>query len=163
MVISFMKTADLCDDFADQLVLCKLNFRSFGKKDAFHGVIRTVEVFDDNVLVKDSLETIEPGSVLIVDGGGSTNCALLGDRLAAIATERNINGIIINGCVRDSQELSKINTGIFALGTCPFKSKKHGEGCKNTTLHFGEVEWIPGQYVYADADGVLTARSPVHL
>jgi len=157
-----MKTADLCDEYADQLKLCKLSLSSYGGKKEFHGFIRTVEVFEDNSLVKESLQTIEPETVLVVDGAGSRNCALLGDLLAGIAADRKISGIIINGCVRDSSELAAIPLGVKAIGTCPFKSKKRGEGTKNIPLSFGEVDWIPGQYVYADNDGILIADKPVH-
>ena len=157
-----MKTADLCDKYADQLKLCKLPLSSYGGKKEFHGFIRTVDVFEDNSLVKESLQTIEPGTVLVVDGAGSRNCALLGDLLAGIAADRKISGIIINGCVRDSSELAAIPVGVKAIGTCPFKSKKRGEGTKHIPLSFGEVDWIPGQYVYADNDGILIAERPVH-
>lgn len=157
-----MKTTDLCDDYADQLKLCRMDLSSYGGKREFHGYIQTVDVFEDNSLVKESLQTIEPGTVLVVDGAGSRNCALLGDLLAGIARDRQINGIIINGCVRDSAELATIPVGIKAIGTCPFKSKKRGEGTKDIPLSFGEVDWIPGQYVYADDDGILLAEKPVH-
>ena len=158
-----LKTADLCDEYAEVLKLCKTSFYSYGEKKEFHGEIRTVEVFEDNALVKESLETIEAGTVLIVDGGGSKNCALLGDRLAAIAAERGISGIIINGCVRDSKDLADIEVGIKAIGTNPFKSIKRGEGKKGERLSFGEVEWIPGHYVYADEDGIIISEKPVHF
>ncbi len=158
-----MKTADLCDDYADRLKLCKTPFNSYGKKKEFQGEIRTVETYEDNSMVKESLETIEPGTVLVVDGGGSINCALLGDQLAAIAAERNINGIIINGCVRDTADLAHIEVGIKAIGTCPFKSKKGGKGIKGGTLTFGEAEWIPGQYVYADDDGIIISEKPLDV
>lgn len=158
-----MKTADLCDDYAEQFKLCKMDLSSYGGKKEFHGFIQTVEVFEDNSLVKESLQTIEPGTVLVVDGAGSRNCALLGDLLASIAADRQINGIIINGCVRDSAELTNIPVGIKAIGTCPFKSKKRGEGKKNIHISFGDIEWVPGQYVYADDDGILVAEKPVHI
>ena len=157
-----MKTADLCDEYADSLKLCKTPLYSYGKKREFHGEIRTVEVYEDNALVKESIETIEAGTVSVVDGGGSLNCALLGDQLAAIAAERKINGIIINGCVRDSNDLAGIEVGVKAIGTCPFKSIKRGAGKKGEALSFGEVEWIPGQYVYADDDGVIISEKPLH-
>ncbi len=157
-----MKTADLCDEYADRLKLCKTPFHSYGKNKEFHGEIQTVQVYEDNVMVKECLETIKAGTVLVVDGGGSLNCALLGDRLAAIAAERDINGIIINGCVRDSTDLAGIAIGIKAIGTCPFKSEKIGKGSKGESLSFGEVEWIPGQYVYADDDGVIISDKPLH-
>lgn len=152
-----VRTADLCDDFADELNVCTVEFRSYGGKRRFFGPISTVNVHEDNVLVKEALETIPAGHVLVVNGGGSRNCALMGDRLGEIARTRGLAGVIINGCVRDSAELAQLNVGIFAIGTHPLKSKKEGKGERETTLHFGGIDWVPGSYVYADEDGVMTA------
>lgn len=159
-----LKTTDLCDRYASELQIVKpMMFRSYGKKKSFSGPIVTVEVFEDNVLVKKALETIPAGSVLVVDGGGSDKCALLGDRLAGIGVSRGISGIIINGYVRDTDELPQMDIGILALGSVPLKSKKEGKGKEQVTLNFGGVEWNPGDYVYADEDGVVIARLQLTL
>ncbi|WLR41368.1 ribonuclease E activity regulator RraA [Bacillus carboniphilus] len=151
-------TADLCDQFSEELQIAEPIFKSFGEKRSFYGKIATVKVFEDNVLVVDQLEKIEEGSVLVVDGQASTKCALLGDRLATIAFDRKISGIIINGCVRDSAELEHIDVGILAIATNPLKSKKKGEGQVGISLHFGGVTWTPGEYIYCDGDGVVLAK-----
>lgn len=161
MIETDVKTADLCDDFAEQLSVCYLDLKSYGGKRRFSGPISTVKVFEDNVLVKKALQTIPEGHVLVVDGGGSKRCALLGDRLGEIAEERKLAGIIINGCVRDTAELAKLNIGVLALGTNPLKSIKRGEGQENIAVTFGEKKWVPGHYVYADEDGVVTAEKPL--
>ncbi|MGG0718083.1 ribonuclease E activity regulator RraA [Robertmurraya massiliosenegalensis] len=152
-----MKTTDLCDQYFSELQVIGSEFQSFGKRKSFSGPIKTVKVFEDNVLVKEALETIPSGSVLVVDGGGSKRRALLGDQLAEIAQSRGLAGIIINGCVRDSEELSQMDVGILALGTHPLKSKKEGKGEKNISLRFLSVNWNPGDYVYADRDGIAIA------
>ncbi|MDQ0216708.1 regulator of ribonuclease activity A [Oikeobacillus pervagus] len=152
-----IKTADLCDDFASELQVCSLEFKSFGKNKSFSGPIATVSVFEDNVLVKEALKTIPEGSVLVVDGGGSKKCALMGDRLGDIAETRKLAGVIINGCVRDTADLGQQNIGVFAIGSNPLKSIKEGKGDRDVTLKFGDVEWTPGHYVYADEDGVVVA------
>jgi len=152
------KTTDLCDDHSDSLQICDIDFRSFGNKTCFSGKIETVNVFEDNVLVVEALENVPEGSVIVVDGRASKGCALLGDRLAAIAESRKLAGVIINGYVRDSAELANMNVGILALGTYPLKSKKAGNGERNSILHFGAVEWKPGEYVYADEDGVIISK-----
>jgi regulator of ribonuclease activity A len=152
------KTADLCDDFSNELEVCALEFKSYGKKTSFYGPIYTVKVFEDNVLVKEALEVIPAGSVLVVDGGGSKRCALLGDRLGEIAQSRGLAGVIINGCVRDSAELKDLDVGIFAIGSNPLKSKKEGKGERNVPVAFGEVEWAPGKFAYADEDGVIVSN-----
>lgn len=151
------KTTDLCDEYSDELQVCLIEWKSFGKKRRFSGPIQTVKVFEDNVLVKEALQTVPGGSVLVVDGEGSNRCALMGDMLGEIAQNRNLAGVIINGCVRDSAELAQLNIGILARGTNPLKSKKEGKGERNVVLSFGEVEWHPGYYVYADEDGVIVS------
>ncbi|MEC3467297.1 ribonuclease E activity regulator RraA [Bacillus tropicus] len=156
------KTTDLCDEFENKLQICRQSFRSFGKKEQFYGKIATVKVKDDNVLVKEGLQTLPEGTVLVVDGGASTNCALLGDNLAAIAEERKLAGIIVNGYVRDSSELKNINIGILALGTMPNRSVKEGKGERNISLQFGQVEWKPNEYVYVDEDGVIISEKSLH-
>lgn len=155
------QTADLCDEHASDVQLCKLELRSFGKRKRFYGKIETVSVLDDNVRYIKALETVPAGSVIVVDGKGSNNCALMGDRLAGIAVSRGIAGVIINGYVRDSADLANMDVGIFALGTNPLKSKKEGKGELNSSFSFGEVDWKPGEYVYADEDGIIVSKEPL--
>ena len=152
------KTADLCDIDAEKVQICNLEFRSFGKRKRFSGRIETVHVYEDNVLFEAALESVPPGSVIIVNGGGSRNCALMGDRLAGIAASRGLSGVIINGCVRDSADLADLDVGIFALGTNPMKSKKNGIGECDVSFSFGNIQWVPGEYVYADEDGVIVSK-----
>ncbi len=155
------KTTDLCDEHSDSLQISTIAFLSFGKKTRFSGKIETVNVYEDNVLLLEALENVPKESVIVVNGGGSNRCALLGDRLAGIAQSRNLSGLIINGYVRDSVDLAKIDVGILALGTHPLKSKKNGIGERHGILHFGGVDWRPGEYVYADEDGVVISKQPL--
>ncbi|MES5893419.1 ribonuclease E activity regulator RraA [Bacillus cereus group sp. RP43] len=156
------KTTDLCDEFEKELQICRQSFQSYGKKEQFYGKIATVKVKDDNVLVKEGLQTLPEGTVLVVDGGASKNCALLGDNLAAIAEERNLAGIIVNGYVRDASELKNINIGIVALGTMPNRSVKEGKGERNIPVQFGEVKWKPNEYVYVDEDGIIVSDKSLY-
>lgn len=156
------KTADLYDAHEQEVQICQPLFRSFGGRGNFCGPIATVQVWEDNVLVKEAIETVPSGTVLVVDGGGSTRCALLGDNLAAKAVERGLSGFIIYGCVRDTAELAKMPIGIFAVASNPRKSVKQGKGHRDIPLSFGGVLWQPGHWVYADEDGVLVAPRPLH-
>lgn len=151
------RTTDLCDEHSQELQVAEDVFQSFGKHTFFHGPIHTVDVWEDNVLVVKALETISSGSVLVVNGGGSRRCALLGDRLAGIAVERKLAGIIINGCVRDTAELAQMEVGILALGKSPLKSDKEGKGTTDQAITFAGVTWKPGNYVYADEDGIVVS------
>jgi regulator of ribonuclease activity A len=148
-----IKTADICDRFSSRVEVCAPIFTSYGGAAAFNGPISTVEVYGDNVLVREALENLAAGAVLVVDGGGSRRCALLGDKLASIAASRGLKGVIVNGCVRDAQELGGIEFGVLALATNPLTA---------VPVSFGGVTWTPGQYVYADDDGVVVAREMLH-
>ena len=158
-----MKTADLCDQFwgKQALQLCQTNFQNYGAKMEFCGSVFTVKVFEDNVLVRTAIETAKPGSVLVVDGEASRNCALLGGNLAALAQANGMSGIIIHGCVRDVAELAQTDLGILAVGSCPVKSRKDGQGELERVLNFGGVTWTPGHIVYADEDGVVVSPVPL--
>lgn len=151
------KTPDLCDGYEGSVWVAEPLFRDFGGATSFHGPVATVRVFEDNVLVRKALETDGQRRVLVVDGGGSTRCALLGDRLARFAFENDWAGIVINGCIRDSEEISKIAVGVKALHAVPKRSAKEGVGERDVPVSFAGVTFAPGNHLYADADGVIVA------
>ena len=151
------KTADLCDAHGDDLQVCAPLFRDFGGCRVFYGPVSTVQCFEDNSLVREALETEGKCGVLVVDGGGSLRCALLGDQLAVLAEKNGWAGVIINGCVRDSSALAVTSIGIKALATSPRKSIKLGAGEVKLRLRFADVTFTPGHYVYADEDGIVIA------
>ena len=150
-------TTDLSDEHPN-LQYCAPIFRNFGGKAKFHGPIHTVSLFEDNVLYEEALESVAEGTVIVVDGGGSLNCALMGDRLGGIAVSRGLPGVIINGCVRDTAELAELDVAVLALAPHPKKSNKKGEGMRNPIINFGGVLWQPGFFVYGDEDGVILSE-----
>jgi len=150
-------TTDLCDAHSDKLRIAEPIFNDYGGVQQFHGQIVTVKVFEDNVLVKQTLNQKVDGDVLVVDGGGSCRCALLGDMLAGMGQNNGWSGIIINGCIRDSVEINQINIGVKAINTHPLKSIKRGEGQKQLDVNFAGVTFKPGEYIYADEDGVIVS------
>ena len=150
-----MKTADLIDEHAAKLRLLHLPFRHFGAKTHFAGPAQTVKCFEDNTELRAQLETPGEGRVLVVDAGGSTRIAVLGDRLAALGIENGWAGIVLNGAIRDSVDIAGMDTLVFALGTSPVKSAKDGLGKVGGPVEMGGVRVTPGDWIYADADGVL--------
>lgn len=152
-----ISTADLCDEHPDTTRVCEPLFRPYGARESFGGPVRTVRVHEDNVLVEEALGEVEPGTVLVVDGGGSRRCALLGDRLAELAASRGLAGVVVYGCVRDTAELSRTEVGILALAPHPRKSRKNGAGERDAAVEFGGLRLAPGEYLYADTDGVIVA------
>src|SRR5690554_2565188 len=153
-------TPDLCDAYPDVAVVEPM-FSNFGGHDSFGGEIVTVKCFEDNSVVKELVEEDGTGKVMVVDGGGSMRRALLGDMLAEKAANNGWEGIIVYGCVRDVDVLIQTALGIQALASHPMKTEKRGIGDRNVPVTFGGVTFRPGEYVYADNNGVIV--SPVAL
>lgn len=150
-------TADLCDAFAPLIRLADPLFRSYGGISRFAGPIETLRVFEDNTLVRQVLEMPGGGRVLVVDGGGSVRCALVGGRLAALAQANGWSGLLVNGCVRDAAEIREIPIGLKALNTSPMRSGKNGAGVRGGAVSFAGTTFSPGYFLYADEDGVVVA------
>ncbi len=132
-----------------------LPLASFGGRAAFAGRIVTIRCFEDNSLLKAQAGETGDGRIMVVDGGGSTRKALLGDMIGANAVKNGWAGIIIRGAVRDVDELAKLDLGVKALSPIPVKTDKRGLGEINVTLHFGGVTFRPDDWVAADNNGVI--------
>ncbi|WP_407358516.1 ribonuclease E activity regulator RraA [Microbacterium sp. LTA6] len=151
-------TADLYDELGESVQSLPTQLRSFGGRSAFDGPIRTVRCFEDNALVKAILASPGAGSVLVVDGGGSLNTALMGDLIAASAVANGWAGVVIHGAIRDSVAIGSLDLGVKALGTNPRKSAKDGAGEVDIALEFGGVVFRVGARLYSDEDGILVER-----
>jgi regulator of ribonuclease activity A len=155
-------TTDLSDAHPEAQV-CDPEFGDFGGRLAFHGPIKTLKVFEDNALVRATLETPGEGRVLVVDGGGSLRCALVGGQLAVLGVKNGWSGIVVNGCVRDSEELAAEDIGIKALALHPRKSEKGLHSAHADKLvRFAGVTFKPGAWLYADADGIVVSEQAIH-
>jgi regulator of ribonuclease activity A len=148
-------TADLFDDFGAELSSCTTQFRSYGARPRFWGRVETVRCFQDNALVEHVLGTAGDVRVLVVDGAGSLETALMGDRIAGSAVAQGWAGVVINGCVRDVVALGGLDLGIKALGSNPRKSSKDGTGERDVPVEFGGVTFRPGEFLYSDEDGIV--------
>jgi regulator of ribonuclease activity A len=152
-------TADLYDERGEDLQSCSVQLRHYGRLTSFEGVVSTVRCHRDNALVKAALAEPGQGKVLVVDGGGSLESALMGDLIAASAVANGWAGVIIHGAVRDVAALRDLPLGALALGSNPRKSAKDGVGERDVTVSFGAVDFVPGQQVWADEDGILATRA----
>jgi regulator of ribonuclease activity A len=155
-------TTDLCDDNPGLLEDGSLHalppvFRHFGKRTRFAGPAATLKVHEDNALVRATLETAGQGRVLVVDGGGSLRRALVGGQLGLLAQNNGWAGVIVDGCVRDSAELAQCEVGVMALATHPQRSAREGVGQREGVVRVAGVTVRPGDWIYADADGVLVS------
>ncbi len=160
------KTADLLDDNEALARNGKLRvvapmFQRYGARPAFAGEIVTLKLFEDNSLVREAFAEDGKGKVLVVDGGGSLRCALVGDQLAILAQKNGWEGAIVYGCIRDSADINGVDIGVRALDTHPLKSVNKGAGDRNLAVAFGGVTFAPGEWVYADEDGVIVSDRPL--
>lgn len=159
-------TCDLCDahknDTSDGFRVLPPVFQHYGLRDKFAGPVRTVKCFEDNTLVKEAVDSLGAGQVLVVDGGGSLRKALVGGNLAAAAARNGWAGIVVWGCVRDVAELNAEQLGIRALALMPLPTEKRGQGQSQVDVEIAGVRVRPGDWLYADADGIVVSRTPIH-
>jgi regulator of ribonuclease activity A len=154
-------TPDINDKFPETNVIT--DFLHFGAVKNFSGPVSTVDCFEDNSFVKKKLSEKNEGGILVVCGKKSCKVALLGDMIATMAIENGWSGIVINGYVRDIEILRELEIGVMALGTCPRKSKKENKGKIDTILTINSVIVQPGNWLYADANGILIAKTRLDL
>ncbi|MCV2363631.1 ribonuclease E activity regulator RraA [Paucibacter sp. DJ1R-11] len=159
-------TCDFCDAFksdeSGRLRVLPGVYRSYGALTRFAGPMRTVKCFEDNSRVKEAVESPGHGQVLVVDGAGSLRRALLGGNLAAAAAANGWAGLLIHGCVRDLAELAATPLGILALGHVPMPTDRKGQGQSELVLHLHGLPLRPGEWLYADVDGVVVSEQPLH-
>jgi len=150
-----ISTPDLCDAHENVVAVLEPIFVNYGGRDAFGGEIVTVKCFEDNSLVKEQLATAGNGRVLVVDGGGSLRRALLGDMIAESAVKNGWSGVVIYGAIRDVDVVASLDLGVQALGAIPLKTEKRGIGDFNVPVRFAGVDICPGNYLYADNNGII--------
>ena len=152
-------TCDLCDlhkaDTSGAFRVLPPLFRSYGGAARFAGAVSTVKCFEDNSLVKAACDSAGAGRVLVVDGGGSLRRALVGGNVAAAAAKNGWAGIVVDGCVRDVDELAQCPIGIRALGLIPLPTEKRNQGERDVAVQVQGVRIRPGDWLYADADGIV--------
>lgn len=156
MDVAHFSTADLADAHPGVQVASP-GLRHFGGKHRFLGPIATILCFEDNSRVRELVGSDGHGRVLVVDGGGSMQCALLGDLLGEKAVENGWAAVVVNGCVRDTRRLGQLPLGVMALETHPRRSEKRGMGEVDVAVRFAGVTFEPGWHLYADEDGLLVS------
>jgi regulator of ribonuclease activity A len=152
------KTADLSDQFSEELQICEPIFRDYGGARTFSGQAATIKCFEDNSRVRERVAERGEGRVLVIDAGGSLRRAVLGDLLAQKALDNGWSGVVLYGCIRDSVAIGAMRIGVKALNTCPLKTDKRNEGQLDVPVRFAGAMFHPGDWVYADNDGVIVAR-----
>lgn len=153
-------TSDIFDNLWPDVQVCRPIFKNYGGNNYFAGPIQTLKVFEDFSLIKKMVNSSGNGHVLVIDGGGSTRCAMLGDQLAKQAIKNGWAGILINGCLRDSLTLAQLSISVKAINTSPVKPTSLGGGQANIKVNFADVMFKPGYIIYSDFDGILLTKKP---
>lgn len=154
-------TPDLCDAYPELVRVVDPLFTNYGGRRSFGGEIVTIKCFEDNSRVREQVALPGTGKVLVVDAGGSLRRACLGDMLAEKAVENGWEGILMYGCIRDVDAIGALDLGVQALNTHPLKTDKKGIGDVNVPVTFGGVTFTPGEYLYADNNGVIVSSQPL--
>jgi regulator of ribonuclease activity A len=154
------RTTDLCDAHPESQS-CETQFKRFGRRRSFFGRIRTVKCNEDNALLKTVIAGAGRGDVLVIDGGGSYRCALMGDVIARLGLQNGWAGAVINGVVRDATALDALDFAVKALGSNPRRGGKSGAGQVDVPVTFGGVTFTPGHWLYSDEDGILVSDVPL--
>ena len=160
-------TPDLCDAneaaIGHTLRVVTPMFKAYGGRARFCGRIHTLKIFEDNSLVREALGQPGQGKVLVVDGGGSLRCALVGDQLAVLAQKNGWEGIVVYGCIRDVDVIAQTDLGVQALASHPMKTDKRGIGDLNVAVTFGGITFRPGEFVYADNNGIIVSPQALKM
>jgi len=151
-------TADICDEHGDEVTVLDNLFRSFGGRDTMAGTAVTLRLFEDNSVVREAVAEDGTGKVLVINAGGSRRRAVVGDQLAARAAANGWSGVLVHGAVRDAAILATIDLAVHALGTNPRRTEKRGLGDRDGEVTFAGATIRPGDWICADADGILVAE-----
>ncbi|MDC0610088.1 ribonuclease E activity regulator RraA [Vibrio sp.] len=155
-------TSALCDIYLDQVDVVEPMFSNFGGRASFAGQVTTVKCFEDNGIIRETLEQDGLGRVLLVDGGGSLRRALVDAEIAALAEENEWEGIVVYGSVRELDELEEMNIGIQALASIPVGAVAQNIGEVDIPVNFGGVTFLPEDYLYADSTGIILSQEPLN-
>ena len=160
-----LATCDLCDaheeDTSGAFRVLPPVFRDFGAAARFSGPVATVRCLEDNSRIREAVNSPGEGRVLVVEGGGSVRRALVGGNLAAAAAKNGWAGIVVDGAVRDVAELAAAGIGIKALALMPLRSVKRNQGERDLAVEIQGVPVRPGDWLYADEDGIVVSAAPL--
>jgi len=158
-----LHTADLCDEYFPDLQVATPGLHHYGRRHLFNGPIVTVQVNEDSGLIKAVIAEPGDGRVLVIDGRGSMQRALTGEKMARLALDNGWAGLVFNGCIRDAAAVAELGIGILALGTCPVRPAQTGAGHRDIEVRFNGVRFTPGSFLYADDDGVIVSDRVLNL
>ena len=148
-------SADLCDTHPEKVQVLGPGYTNYGAALKIEGEVVTIRLDHNNAdLITLLRDEDGQGKVVVVDVD-QAYYAVVGENLMKFALASGYAGIIVNGYIRDTLQIKDIPVALYALGTCPRKSIPVTQAERNIPLSFGGAEFRPGDYVYADTDGVI--------
>lgn len=158
MINTTFTTPDLLDAFREQVQASASGLNHYGKITKFYGQAVTVTCPQDNSFAVEALKQPGHGKVLVIDGFASHSYAFIGDIMAENAVKNGWAGVIVNGCCRDIEILAEMDIAVMALGVTPQSTVKRGFGDNGQTVTMVGVDIKPGDWVYADLNGLLISQ-----
>lgn len=156
-------TSDICDKLGSEARVPRAEFRHFGKTRKFSGVVKTVRINTDNREVVRALQENGTGKVLVVSADDKSYSAIVGDRLAQIAISNSWAGLVIDGAIRDVEELNNFEIAVLAKSVFPVRGEQNGGGEIGCPLNIDGAEIFDGDFCYADQDGVVFCKDRISI
>ncbi|MGB0865196.1 MAG: ribonuclease E activity regulator RraA [Granulosicoccaceae bacterium] len=154
-------TADLCDEHPERVSVLGPGYSNYGGAAVCEGEVVTIRLDKNNSdLITLLRDEDGAGKVVVVDVD-QAYYAVVGENLMKFAQASGYAGIVVNGYIRDTFQIKDIPVALFALGTCSRKSIPVTSGELGAMLSFGGVDFKPGNYIYADTDGVIVTAKPL--
>jgi len=154
-------TADLCDEHSDKVLVLGPGYQNYGAKERCEGTVITLKLDKNNAdLVAMLRDEDGTGRIMVVDVDREYY-AVVGENLMKFAHRNNYAGIVVNGYIRDTEQIKNIPVALYAIGTCPRKAIPVTKGEREVTLNFGGIEIKNGDYLYADTDGVIVTSKKI--
>lgn len=158
-----MNLPDISDQYPRLVQVGKTKLNVYGGRESIAGEVYTASCSDDNSIVKKILSSEGKGKVLLIDAAGVSHASMVGDQIAETAVKNNWLGIVVNGYVRDVEELKNLPIGIFAKGSVSQKTNKTNHGFEDTLISFGGTIITSGKWIYIDHSGWLIADKKLKL
>lgn len=112
----------------------------------------------DNLMFHEALDLAQPGDIIVVDGGSGNNRSLAGEIMIRFAQMKGLAGIVVDGCLRDSDGIEELTMPVYAKGLTPQGPFKFGPGEINVPISCGGQVVFPGDILVGDKDGIVVIR-----
>ncbi|MDD4729917.1 MAG: RraA family protein, partial [Dysgonamonadaceae bacterium] len=148
-------TCEICDGMALYSAMNHDIKLMVGDKKKICGSAITIKLtLGDSLLVTKAISVAKPGDVIVIDGHGSSNNAVWGECRSLLGKKMGLEGVVVDGAIRDIEENKKNGFPVFAKSICCGASSKHSYGEINIPISCGGVAVYPGDIIIGDSNGI---------